>query len=158
MPVRHGIPVQIPARPTLSRFSPVAHSFAVTAVTAAPLITFAWQSLKKTFMMQLARNRGAWSSPPRSCGDCQQSDVASHTLAACCCSPRPIIGMNAHWTTLTRRRLLVVHGWPSGARVSRHPTADSQHSYGVDLTTRRFRAVRRCSTTHLSKWAIKKVH
>ena len=52
--------------------------------------------------------------------------------------PRPIIGMNEHWTTVTRRRLLVVHGWPSGARVSRHPTACSHHSYGVDSTTRRF--------------------
>ena len=30
------------------------------------------------------------------------------------------------------------HGWPSGARVSRHPTACSHHSYGVDSTTRRF--------------------
>ena len=43
-----------------------------------------------------------------------------------------------HWTTLTRRRLLVVHGWPSGARVSRHPTACSHHSNGVDSTTRQF--------------------
>ena len=63
-----------------------------------------------------------------------------NSLAACCCSPRPIIGMNEHWTTLTRRRPLVMHGWPSGARVSRHPAAGSQHSYGVDSTTRRFRA------------------
>ena len=31
-----------------------------------------------------------------------------------------------------------VHGWPSGARVSRHPTACSHHSYGVDSTTRQF--------------------
>ena len=59
-------------------------------------------------------------------------------LAACCCSSRPIIGMDEHWTTLTRRRPLVMHGWPSGARVSRHPAAGSQHSYGVDSTTRRF--------------------
>ena len=28
-------------------------------------------------------------------------------LAACCCSSRPIIGMDEHWTTLTRRRPLV---------------------------------------------------
>ena len=41
--------------------------------TAGP--GMAWQSLKKTFMIQLAQI-GAWSSPPRSCGDCQQSDVA----------------------------------------------------------------------------------
>ena len=59
-------------------------------------------------------------------------------LAACCCSSRPIIGMDEHWTTLTRRRPLVEHGWPSGARVSRYPTAGSHHSYGVDSTTRRF--------------------
>ena len=28
--------------------------------------------------------------------------VAVVTLAACCCSSRPIIGMDEHWTTLTR--------------------------------------------------------
>ena len=68
----------------------------------------------------------------------EQRSSASNVWLACCCSPRPIIGMNEHWTTLTRRRLLVVHGWPSGARVSRHPTACSHHSYGVDSTTRQF--------------------
>ena len=31
-----------------------------------------------------------------------------------------------------------VHGWPSGARVSRYPTTGSHHSYGVDSTTRQF--------------------
>ena len=33
---------------------------------------------------------------------------------------------------------MVEHGWPSGARVSRYPTAGSHHSYGVDSTTRQF--------------------
>ena len=52
--------------------------------------------------------------------------------------------MNIGQPSLTRRHPLVEHGWPSGARVSRHPTgpAGSHHSYGVDSTTRRFR---RCS-------------
>ena len=35
---------------------------------------------------------------------------------------------------------MVEHGWPSGARVLRYPTAGSHHSYGVDSITRRFRA------------------
>merc|ERR1711865_1270702 len=65
---------------------------------------------------------------------------ASRTLAACCCSPRPIIGMNEHWTTLTWRARWLEHGGPSGARVSRNPTAGSHHSYRVDSATRRFRA------------------
>ena len=43
-------------------------------------------------------------------------------------------------STLTWRARWLEHGWPSGARVSRHPTACSHHSYGVDSITRRFRA------------------
>ena len=70
----------------------------------------------------------------------EEQQHASHTLAACCCSSRPIIGMNAHWTTLTWRARWLEHGWPSGARVSRHPTAGSHHSYRMDSAKRRFRA------------------
>ena len=77
-----------------------------------------------------------------------------------CCSSRPIIGMNEHcgrpshggarwWSTLG------AHGWPSGARVSRHPTAGSHHSYGVDSTTRRFRAY---VPQYLSKGSLHRAH
>ena len=41
---------------------------------------------------------------------------------------------------LTWRARWLEHGWPSGARVSRHPTAGSHHSYRTDSATRRFRA------------------
>ena len=41
---------------------------------------------------------------------------------------------------LTWRARWLEHGWPSGARVSRHPTAGSHHSYRVESATRRFRA------------------
>ena len=71
--------------------------------------------------------------------DCSMSRLADANMArVLLSSSRPIIGMNERWTTLTRQRPLVEHGWPSGARVSRYPTAGSHHSYGVDSTTRRF--------------------
>ena len=101
---------------------------------AAPLITclaIVEKDLHDAIGAKLARGR---VHPVAVVRDWQRAAVL---LAA-----RPImhIGMDEHWTTLTRRRPLVEHGWPSGARVSRYPTAGSHHSYGMDSTTRRFPA------------------
>jgi len=55
-----------------------------------------------------------------------------------------LLGRSSGWMNIGQpshgRRPLVEHGWPSGARVLRYPTAGSHHSYGVDSITRRFRA------------------
>ena len=55
-----------------------------------------------------------------------------------------LLGRSSGWMNIGQpshgRRPLVEHGWPSGARVLRYPTAGSHHSSGVDSITRRFRA------------------
>ena len=65
-----------------------------------------------------------------------------------------VIGMNEHWTTLTRRRLLVEHGW--------HPAREFRDIRLLAVTTAtgwtRPRAGFAQMFQHLSKWSIHRAH
>ena len=65
-----------------------------------------------------------------------------------------VIGMNEHWTTLTRRRLLVEHGW--------HPAREFRDIRLLLVTTAtgwtRPRAGFAQMFQHLSKWSIHRAH
>ena len=81
--------------------------------------------------------------------------VAANVWLACCCSSRPIIGMNEHWTTLS-------HGAPVGWSTGGHPAREFRDIRLLAVTTATGWTRPRAGFTqmfqHLSKGSMHRPH